>query len=337
MRRAIRDLPRLGMPRDFARRRAVVERRRSATWQVGIALVVATLGAGSLGYLVVQLFYLPDTLAEARLNRVPDLTGRDLDDAIEIGEAQGYVVLAGGEQYSDDVSAGEVIFTFPPPGHYLLRGDTLLALVSLGDPRSALPSLAGLEPTSARTILRQLGVDSVATRRATSDLFPDGDVVGTDPPAGTAIDDDLRLVTLILSRGGSVLAMPDVRGLTLTAARDTLEAHGLTVGDVTGVRGPLEEEVEGDVIVSDQDPPPGGQVRVGTAIELELGIGPRRPAPRVTPRTDAANEDGAPEDGEEAAAEDEAPDRDPTPDAPAAVNPPADAPAPAPAGEDEDF
>jgi hypothetical protein len=75
---------RLGFgPRDFGERREVVERSRSAAWRVPIALIVATLGAGALGYLGVQLFLLPETLAESRLHRVPDLTGMSIDDAIK--------------------------------------------------------------------------------------------------------------------------------------------------------------------------------------------------------------------------------------------------------------
>ena len=41
-------------------------------------------------------------------------------------------------------------------------------------------------------------------------------VIQSVPPAGTPITDETR-VTLILSRGGTFLEMPDVQGLTLAA------------------------------------------------------------------------------------------------------------------------
>ena len=71
--------------KDFHDRREMVERSRSAVWRVPIALIVATLGAGALGYLGVQLFLLPEMLAESRLHRVPDLTGESIEDAMGDG------------------------------------------------------------------------------------------------------------------------------------------------------------------------------------------------------------------------------------------------------------
>src|SRR3990172_6613245 len=100
--------------REFGELRDIAERGRSPTWQMTIALIAATIGATALGYLVVQLYFLPETIREARLNRVPDVTGMDLADASEKGEAAGYVIVVAGRDYSDDVDSDEVIFQDPP-------------------------------------------------------------------------------------------------------------------------------------------------------------------------------------------------------------------------------
>ncbi|MDX1623401.1 MAG: PASTA domain-containing protein [Gemmatimonadota bacterium] len=279
------------VPERFSERREMVRRRRSATWQVIVALIAATIGAAALGYLAVQLFLLPESVAEARLSRVPDFTGKEREDAISEGEDQGYAVVESGRQYSDDVDEGEVIYQIPPPETYLQRGDSIFVLVSLGESGTVLPDLAGLEPEPARSILRQLGVEITPPRRSSSDVHAQGTVIETVPPAGTPIEEDTS-VTLVLSRGGSFLTMPDVTGMRLAEARDSLEVYGLTVGEVTGA----DEEGatgEGAVVVVEQEPGPHRRVRAGSAVRLRLGEGEPRPpaegpAAEVPPDRDVA-------------------------------------------------
>ncbi|MBW3660950.1 MAG: PASTA domain-containing protein [Gemmatimonadetes bacterium] len=273
--------------RKFRERRGVVERRRSATWQVAIALICATLGAAALGYLSIQLFFLPETVAQARLNRVPDLTGLDVEDAMKAGEASGYVVVESGRQFSEDVDAGDVLYQIPPPRSYLQRGDTLWILTSLGETRPVIPDLAGVDPEIARGVLARLGLETTSSRRAPSDLHPQGTVAETVPPAGTPIAQDTR-VTLVISRGGSFLLMPDVTGLPLAGARDSLESFGLTVGEVAGVEGE-QASGEASVVVVSQEPGPFRRVRAGSAIRLTLGEKPR-PRAEVVESPEAAGD-----------------------------------------------
>lgn len=273
---------RLGLERDFRDRREMVERSRSAAWRVPIALIVATLGAGALGYLGVQLFLLPETLAESNLHRVPDLSGMRIGDAIREGDAQGYEVVASGRQYSDDIDEGDVIYQIPPPDSYLALGDTVFALVSLGDLETRLPDLAGLDVEHARAILVQLGVGVAGIRREASELLPQNAVVGSEPPAGTPVEEAMEVV-LRLSRGGAIVEMPDVRGLTQAAARDTLEIFGLTVGEVTALSVADSADVGGrEVVVTGQEPGPRRPIATGSAVRLKLGLASEERAARPT-------------------------------------------------------
>lgn len=284
--------------KDFGERREVVERSRSAVWRVPIALIVATLGAGALGYLGVQLFLLPETLAESRLHRVPDLTGESIEDAMEDGRSAGYEVVAAGRQYSDRVDRGDVIYQIPPPGSYLAAGDTVFVLASLGEQETRIPDLEGLDLEEARAILRQLDVDVAGIQRAPSELVPQNLVVSSEPPAGTLVEEDTRVV-LTLSRGGAMVDIPDVRGLSQAAARDTLDIFGLTVGEVTSVGADtLGVAGSAHVVVTGQEPAAGRRIATGSAVRLQLGleeVALERPAARegAAPAGEAA---GAPVD-----------------------------------------
>src|SRR5687767_6784063 len=256
--------------REFRDRREMVDRSRSAVWQVAIALIVATLGAGALGYLGVQLFLLPETLAESRVHRVPDLTGESIEDAMEDGRSAGYEVVASGRQYSDRVDQGDVIYQIPPPASYLAAGDTLFVLVSLGEQETRIPDLMGLDLEAARAILRQLDLEVAGVQRAPSELVAQNLVVASDPPSGTLVEEDMTVV-LTLSRGGAMVDMPDVRGLSQAAARDTLEIFGLTVGEVTSVGADTIGTASAQVVVTGQEPGPGRRIATGSAVRLQLG------------------------------------------------------------------
>jgi serine/threonine-protein kinase len=296
--------------RDFAERRAVVERGRSATWQITIALIAATIGAAALGYLAVQLYFLPQTLREAQLNRVPDLTGMEVDDAVDKAEASGYVVAVVGRDYSEEVDRDEVIYQSPPPDMYLPRGDTLRILASLGSAEERIPDVSGLDLDHARRTLAQIGIRIAGASREASDIHPQGTVIRTEPAAGTPIaeigngGDPVLAVTVVLSRGGSRLTMPDVRELTLAQARDTLEVYSLTIGEVTGLEettglGESERARENArVVVTQQDPSPGRLVPAGSAVNLTLGPRETRraAAAEVTPPTEREGPDELPEE-----------------------------------------
>jgi serine/threonine-protein kinase len=247
-----------------------MRRRRSATRSIVLAILVATAGGAAAGYLVVQLFLLPETLADQRLSGVPDLSGRELEDGRAQAAAEGYVLQESGRLSWKDMDAGRIIYQIPPPDFYLPRGDTVRVVVSRGPVRLQVPRLEGLQAELANGILRGLGLQVTPPRQEFSNLYPQGAVAATIPPKGTPVDAGTP-VTLILSGGGSFLTMPDVRGLGLDAARDSLEFHSLTVGEVVNVRAGPRGDDQARVVVSGQEPLPGQRVRRGSAVRLQLG------------------------------------------------------------------
>ena len=73
-------------------------------------------------------------------------------------------------------------------------------------------------------------------------------------------------VTVVLSKGPDVVAMPDVANLLLQQAQNTLSSAGLSVGTVSG-------NADGVVVsatVNGQPVPVGQQLRRGTSVDLSL-------------------------------------------------------------------
>ncbi len=151
----------------------------------------------------------------------------------------------------------------PPAGSRADEGSTVTLTVSTGlDVR--VPQLAGLPADRAierlhRKHLRARAVERPSPRRA-------GTVIGSDPGPGTSVACDSR-VTLLVSRGVRLVAMPDTVGEQVDVARAQLEALGLVVE--TESRN--ADEPEGQVIA--QTPGPGQQVRRGSRVHLVYSTG----------------------------------------------------------------
>lgn len=242
-----------------------------STGKVVAVVSAVTVGAIVIGYLGVQVFFLPDTISLSQLSRVPDLTNRTLVEAAEIGAQQEYVVVSTGEKFATGVDAGHVVYQVPPPGAYLAGGDTLRVLLSAGPERVRIPDMSGLDPETARSILRRLGMEITPDRNETSDVHDLGTVIRTVPARGAPLNRGTA-VTLVVSGGGMEVAMPDVMGLSLTAARESLEGVGLVVGEIAGVQ-EGEPGSTGSVVVVGQDPQARDRLRAGSAVRLQLGEG----------------------------------------------------------------
>ena len=140
-----------------------------------------------------------------------------------------------------------------------------------------LPSFVGLTSTEAQAQATELNVNLVVTgSEERTDVEPDT-VISQDPAEGATVDEgsDVRVV---VSRGQTSVAVPDLRGKTEAEALQLIVTAGLTVGPRT--------EANDDFIppgaVVDQQPGPGIIVAPGTPVSYVISTGPT-PTPSPTP------------------------------------------------------
>jgi serine/threonine-protein kinase len=91
-----------------------------------------------------------------------------------------------------------------------------------------------------------------------SDTVPAGQIIGTDPAAGTQVPRGTK-VKVIFSNGPQPIPIPDVRGQSVTDATAALQAAGFAVVGVTGSPG-------NPVLFT--DPPPDEPHPKGTGVTL---------------------------------------------------------------------
>ncbi|MFD4720296.1 Stk1 family PASTA domain-containing Ser/Thr kinase [Streptomyces sp. NPDC058423] len=139
------------------------------------------------------------------------------------------------------------------------------------------PTVLGQTEAAAKQRLSAAGLDVEAVRKGFSDAYDRGTVMDVNPDPGQRIRHN-GSVTLVISRGPEIVKVPELEGLKLADARNTLRKAGLAPGVIT--REFSDEAAQGTVIGS--DPAAGTERRPDSAIALVVSKGSPVDVPDVT-------------------------------------------------------
>ncbi|MGY1719748.1 Stk1 family PASTA domain-containing Ser/Thr kinase [Blastococcus sp. SYSU DS0552] len=233
-------------------------RRRRARLLVAVVLLMA-ITVGAVGW----------WLGSGRWTDVPALTGKQEAAAIDLLQDAGLDPDPVVREWSESVPEGVVISTDPSSGE-LIRGTDVRVVVSKGPERYTVPPELVGQPVDDVEARLQADLPIQITRgQAYDDAVPPGNVIGFDPPAGTALKRD-QVVTVVVSQGRAPVAVPDVTGQTPEQARANLEAQGFTVE--RGEDGRSDQVDKGEVMAV--EPGPGaGPVPYGSTVRIQVSAG----------------------------------------------------------------
>ncbi len=187
-------------------------------------------------------------------------------------------------EVESDRPAGEVLAQEPAPG--LVPGNTVVKLtVSTGLPKVVIPNVVNLGSVAAANQLGGLGLVTTEQNEA-SDTVTAGNVIRTEPAAGTEVDQGTT-VLLVVSSGATPVEVPDVVGKTESAARDDLQNANLR-SNVVNVDVPFGSP-QANVVI-DQTPAAGEPAAPGSTVTIRIG----RPGPPPTSATTPATTTTAP-------------------------------------------
>jgi serine/threonine-protein kinase len=243
-------------------------RPRGRVWALGLALLLtATLGAYLLGRLAAHALLLPASLSRAGVSAAPDLVGRELEDARSEAQDAGAGLDVLGVAYAAEVDSGKVLSQYPAEGLPLEPGKPVEVIVSAGPGTRRMPDLQGLPESDARTLLAQLGAEAPRVEAEAEPGVAQGTVVSTRPPADASLAPGDSVV-LSVSRGETIVEVPNLRGKSLEEAAAILQEAQLRAGETAFDEG--SESAEALVVVG-QEPPAGGLAASGSAVNLRLG------------------------------------------------------------------
>lgn len=142
------------------------------------------------------------------------------------------------------------------------------------------PNVVGMSEAEARKTIKSKNLEFVVAGEEYNDRFPQPkSVIFMDPPAGTPVKEGAT-IQVKLSLGSRLVEVPDVRGLTITQARDRLSAVALQL-DPTVRREPTRGIEEGLIVRS--DPGPWEKVERGSTISITVSSGTARPDRPIVP------------------------------------------------------
>jgi eukaryotic-like serine/threonine-protein kinase len=191
---------------------------------------------------------------------VTKVTGKTQGAAIEALRAQHFGVAVK-KAYDDSVTAGLIISQDPQAGAKLLQKETVTIVVSRGPRPIMLDDYSGQPYGVVKSALEHLQL-SVAPSYDYSTSIPAGDVISTDPPAGSVVHHG-DTVSVLVSLGPRTFPLPSVIGLQRDQAVSELERDGLKV-NVVQIPGS-----SGSTVVS-TFPGPGTTVRQGMTIQVYI-------------------------------------------------------------------
>jgi beta-lactam-binding protein with PASTA domain/serine/threonine protein kinase len=246
------------LPKRPATMRPVRQRRSRKGPIVFVLALLLVAGGGVAAY----------WFGVARYTTTPGVIGLAQAAAVETLADAGLDAREGTPAYSETVPAGEVVATDPKPGSRILDAGTVTLVLSLGKERYDVPQLKGMTEDQAQDALAETSLGFGKSVERWNETVPEGDVVRSDPEAGTTLKPDAA-VDLVVSKGPQPIKVKDWTGKDADDAVEAMEGKGLQVEIV-------DEEYDDDVPeghVISQDPTSGKLYR-GDRVELTVSLGP---------------------------------------------------------------
>jgi serine/threonine-protein kinase len=197
---------------------------------------------------------------------LPDVSSLTYADAVKKLTAAGFGKFKQANSPSTPELLGKVIGTNPPANQTSAITNVITIIVGSGPETKQIPNVAGQTVDMAQKNLNVYGFTKFSQASVDS-TRPAGDVISTNPPAGTTVPID-SVIELQVSKGNQFV-MPDVSGMFWTDAEPRLRALGWT--------GVLDKGPDVDAGGSQrnrivyQSPPAGSGVNRDGIITLKFG------------------------------------------------------------------
>lgn len=165
---------------------------------------------------------------------VPNFVGMNVDDAQALAQKIGATLDESQRQPVAGVAADTIASQSIAPGNHIDHTTVIRALVSTGNPNAApatlvsLPNVVGSPYKSAIAALTGAGFRVRLTFTIQPESTANGTITTQEPAPNTQVAQG-STVAATLSVPGEV---PDTEGETISAARDTLQAAGYTIGQM---------------------------------------------------------------------------------------------------------
>ena len=239
------------------------EARRKRTRRLVIVLIVLLVA------LAVIAFFLVKEIGKSTTFAMPPVVGQQVATATTVLQQKGLVVGTVTKE-SSVKPTGTVLATTPPATRTVSKGQRVSLTVSSGvlaTKKVKVPNVIGETLAAATAVLANTHLQSRAT--FVSSTKPATTVLSTIPSPTMSVKRGSTVVLKVV-KGGSVVPVPNVVGVSPTLAKASLTSDTLVPGAVTYAC----SSSFGKGLVASTTPPSGTRVGKGSGVALAVSTGP---------------------------------------------------------------
>lgn len=246
---------------------------------VGVILILLLAGLGVAAFKMAS----PGGSISTKEVKVPDLVGKNVDDAKKQLDALN-LVLVEADREINDAAEGTIIKMKPDADTMVKEKSEVRVIVSSGSKGNKMPDLEGRDLDEAKIILKSYGIE-ISDKDVTqdfSDNIPKGQIMGQTPKKDTEVNSKTK-VTLVVSKGPEIKlsTVPNVVGLNVDEAKSRLTDAKLKVA--VNEKETQDQSQNGKVLSQSIE---GNKVEQGTPITIEVGKYVQKPpVESTTPST----------------------------------------------------
>lgn len=239
-----------------------------------IILVSVFLGLIILG--VSAVLILPDMLAPDEV-AVPDVTGMELDEAIEELEAAGLRVGETLEVTDEEIEEGLIVRTDPKAEKVVKEGTTVDLFQSSGKDKVELLDYTGRSYEDVFELLKDRGFKDIVKNDIYDDTIPAGIIIEQSFSEGDEVIPEETILEFTVSKGPEIFKLKNLLEYNAKGLEEYAQSVGLNIE--IAKEGEYHETIpEGQVI--SQKPEAGTELKKGDTVKVVLSKGKKELPPK---------------------------------------------------------
>ena len=208
--------------------------------------------------------------------KVPDVSSKQLDEAVSKLVTDGFKVGKTKKRFSDEVPEGVVIKTDPTAGRMIQEGDTVNIYISSGKETISFADYHGKSFDETKEELEKAGFKSVE-QKTTHDESEAGTIIDQDPEPENKVVPEETTVTFTVSTGPEKISLIDLTDYNEKSLKDYAESTGL---NIVIIREDYSDSVAKGLVLS-QKPSSGTALNKGDKVQVAISKGKKEIPPKT--------------------------------------------------------
>jgi len=237
-----------------------------------LSVFFTLLLVGVLAVTVLPSLFLPKDVT------IPDVSGTELDDAINTLESAGFVIGNTISLNDEEIDAGSIIRTNPKAGRKAKEGAEIDIYESLGKEKFELDDYVGKQYKDVVEKLTKEGFKSIEKVEQFDENETAGTIIAQNLPSGKEVVPENVELEFTVSKGAEMISLQDLSGYSKKGVTEYANSAGLVVNFTEEYSDTVEEG-----LVISQSPIAKTDVRIGSTLDIVISKGAKEiPTKEVT-------------------------------------------------------